>query len=256
MCAPVVKINTDAIQSSVATLFLFSWLLASSAKSFNCWQKNRDTHGKAVEWRYRMTGLCAFMFASTSTNVDIQRHGLNYLFYTSCKSKRDDKSKTPDFTLGTSPLQVGLIRICIGATQLEVGTFEPFLFICHSIHGHTTLTASWFHEIWSFIELFEGIITLSNSWIPSPQWQHDQSVMALAIIFTSNKGELRHINMCRIFLRVISVSDITASDETHHAYIIWRHTRRCPSQYQVAQPPSPYKGRAGRVATIPSLRIR
>jgi hypothetical protein len=60
-------------------------------------------------------------------------------------------------------------RICIEATQLEVGTFEPFLFLRHSIYGNATLTASWVHEIWSFVELFQRTVTLSNSWISSPK---------------------------------------------------------------------------------------
>jgi hypothetical protein len=33
-----------------------------------------------------------------------------------------------------------LIHICIEATQLEVATFESFMFLLQSLHGHTTLT--------------------------------------------------------------------------------------------------------------------
>jgi hypothetical protein len=100
------------------------------------------------------------------------------------------------------------IRICIKATQLEVGTFNPFMFLHHSIHGHTTLTASWVHDIWSFLELFQGTITLSDKC-------NDQSIMTLVILFASHNGKLRHINMCRIFLHAISVSAITGFDGTH-----------------------------------------
>jgi hypothetical protein len=77
-----------------------------------------------------------------------------------------------------------LLRICVEATQLEVGTFEPFLFLLHSAHGHYTLTFTWVHELWSFLELFKGTITLTNSCIPSPQRQHDQAVISLAITST------------------------------------------------------------------------
>jgi hypothetical protein len=38
--------------------------------------------------------------------------------------------------------------------------------------------------------------------------------MSLATTYTYTKGELRQINMCRIYLRVISVSDITDFDGT------------------------------------------
>jgi hypothetical protein len=97
----------------------------------------------------------------------------------------------------------------VADTQLELGTFEPFLFLLHSVHGHYTLTFTWVNAIWSFLELFKGTITLMNSWIPPPQRQHDQAVMSLAITSTYTKGELRQINMCYIYLHVISVSDIT-----------------------------------------------
>jgi hypothetical protein len=107
-----------------------------------------------------------------------------------------------------------LIRICVEATQLEEGPFEPFLFVLHSIHGHYNLTSTWLHELWSFLLLLKGTITLTSSWIPFPQRQYDQAVMSLAITSTYTKGELRQLNMCRIYLRVISVSDMTDFDGT------------------------------------------
>jgi hypothetical protein len=106
-----------------------------------------------------------------------------------------------------------LIRICVEATQLEVGTFKPFLFLQHSFHGNYTLTSMWVHELCSFLELFKGTITLTNSWIPFLQRQIDQAFMSLVITSTHTKGELRQINMCRLYLRVISVSDITDTIE-------------------------------------------
>jgi hypothetical protein len=82
------------------------------------------------------------------------------------------------------------------------------------MHGHTTLTASWARKIWSLIELFQGTITLTTIRILSSQQHKYQSVTAFTIIFTSNKGELHQINMCRIFLCIIQVSDITDLDGT------------------------------------------
>jgi hypothetical protein len=98
-----------------------------------------------------------------------------------------------------------LIHICVEATQLEVSTFEPFLFLQHSVHGHYTLNSTWVHELWSFLKLFKGTVTLTNSWIPFHQRQHDQ---------THTKSELRQINMCHIYFSVIPVSDITDFDRT------------------------------------------
>jgi hypothetical protein len=66
-----------------------------------------------------------------------------------------------------------LMRICIEATQLEVGMFEPFF----SLHGPSLVSRSWINEIWSFIEIFVGTITNSNTRLPYPQRLHDQSIM-------------------------------------------------------------------------------
>jgi hypothetical protein len=59
--------------------------------------------------------------------------------------------------------------------QLEVGNFEPFLFLLHSVYGKYTLTSTWVHKIWSFLELFQGTTTLTKSLLPSPQQQNNQS---------------------------------------------------------------------------------
>jgi hypothetical protein len=56
-----------------------------------------------------------------------------------------------------------IMRIFIEATQREVRTLEPFLFLRHPTRGHTTLTAYWVNEIWSFLELFQATVTLTNS---------------------------------------------------------------------------------------------
>jgi hypothetical protein len=63
--------------------------------------------------------------------------------------------------------------------------------------------------MWSFLQLFQATVTLTKSWTPSPQREDDQPIMSLAILFTGRKGELRQINMCQIFLRAVSVSNIT-----------------------------------------------
>jgi hypothetical protein len=79
-----------------------------------------------------------------------------------------------------------LIHICIEKNQLEVGSFRPIMFLRFSLYGPTLLTNSWVKEIWSFLELFQGAITLPIKWTPSPQCVNDQSIMSLAVLFTSN----------------------------------------------------------------------
>jgi hypothetical protein len=101
-----------------------------------------------------------------------------------------------------------LMRICIEETQLEVGSFEPFLFLLHSLNGPYLISRSWIYEIWYFNDLYHGTITLSNLWLPHPQRTSDKVIIPLALIFTSTKGELIQSNICWLFLQVISISDI------------------------------------------------
>jgi hypothetical protein len=102
-----------------------------------------------------------------------------------------------------------LMRICIEATQLEVGTFKPFFFIPLSL-----VSRLWINEIWSFIELFSGTITILNTWLTHPQRLHGQAIMSLAVLFSQNKGELIQINIYRIYLGAISIPDICNFDGT------------------------------------------
>jgi hypothetical protein len=96
-----------------------------------------------------------------------------------------------------------LMWICVESNQLVVGTFEPFMFTLHSVYGPATLTSLWVLEIWSFLSIFKATITLTNSWLRSPQRQNDQYIMSLATLHTCCIGELQQINRCRIYLRVI-----------------------------------------------------
>jgi hypothetical protein len=101
-----------------------------------------------------------------------------------------------------------LMRICIEAIQLEVRMFEPFFFLPFSLHGSTLISRSWINEIWSFNELFSGTIMISNTWLPHQQRDYNQAIMPVAVFFSNNKGELRQINMCCIYLQAISTADI------------------------------------------------
>jgi hypothetical protein len=106
-----------------------------------------------------------------------------------------------------------LVRICIEAKQLEVRTFEPFLY---SLHGPYFISRSWKYEIWSCNDLFHGTITLSNSWIMHPQCTSDKAIISLDVLFKSSmKGELIQINICQLFLQAISILDICDMDGIH-----------------------------------------
>jgi hypothetical protein len=48
-----------------------------------------------------------------------------------------------------------------------------------------------------------------NAWCPSISRQHDASLMEVALSYQFNHHQLREINSCRVYLQVITISDIT-----------------------------------------------
>jgi hypothetical protein len=74
-----------------------------------------------------------------------------------------------------------LMRICIEAIQLEVGTFEPFFFLPYSLHGPSLLFQSWIKEKWAFNDLFNGTIIFMNSRLPHPQQTSDAALMSMEV---------------------------------------------------------------------------
>jgi hypothetical protein len=77
------------------------------------------------------------------------------------------------------------MKICMEHTQLEVGSYEPFLFLKYSHAGKALLNQSWLTEIWSHLELCKGTITITNLWLPKPQRVHD-----FALIYIGSEAGL------------------------------------------------------------------
>jgi hypothetical protein len=97
-------------------------------------------------------------------------------------------------------------------TQLEVGSYEPFLFLKYSNAGKALLNQSWTTAIWSHLELCKGTITTTHPWLPKPQGVHDLALTSTASEAGLNTAQHRQINASRIFICVISLSDITSFD--------------------------------------------
>jgi hypothetical protein len=106
-----------------------------------------------------------------------------------------------------------LMMICMEHIQLDVGTYEPFLFLQHSYAGNALINQSWITTIWAHLELCKGMITKTNSWRPKPQRVYDMELMSMAFEANLSTARQCQINPCRIFHRVIYPSDITSFDD-------------------------------------------
>jgi hypothetical protein len=73
-----------------------------------------------------------------------------------------------------------LMRMATELAQLEVGTYEPFLFLNYASAGISLLNKTWLTSIWEHLSLCKVTITTTLPWLPLKQREHDTSLMAMA----------------------------------------------------------------------------
>jgi hypothetical protein len=90
------------------------------------------------------------------------------------------------------------MKICMEHIQLEVGTYEPFLFLKHVYSRKAIMNQSWLTAIWSHLELYKGTITTTNPWLPRPTRVHDVALTSIASEAGLGTAQQFQINKCRI----------------------------------------------------------
>jgi hypothetical protein len=55
-----------------------------------------------------------------------------------------------------------LMKICVEHTQIEVGSYAPFISLKYSHAGKALLNQSWIKAIWLHLELCKGTITATH----------------------------------------------------------------------------------------------
>ena len=137
------------------------------------------------------------------------------------------------------------LRCSLGHLQLEIGIGENILMTNFEDLGFLA-TECFITDLWR--ECSNINITLHGTeqviWVPKLQSVNDQYLMDLAAKHFSKK-QLVHINMCRMFTKTVSVSDLTTHDgdnvHTHYYYGLG-NSGRC-SNYswpETAYPPRHY----------------
>jgi len=67
----------------------------------------------------------------------------------------------------------------------------------------------WLVSIWKHLSQLDFILEVEDSWRPALPRQFDEAIMDLAVCLNFNIQQLREINSCRMYLQVITISDIT-----------------------------------------------
>ena len=101
-----------------------------------------------------------------------------------------------------------LIKIILQLTQLHCGVSVPFYTQDFS-KFHNVVPTTWFSSIWSYMSTCGITMTESSPWTLSPPRVNDKCLMDLLIPHIPDKKTHAQLNWCRLFLKVVFVSDVT-----------------------------------------------
>ena len=101
-----------------------------------------------------------------------------------------------------------MILSLISHTQLQVGSIQPFFTLPYPTY-HSLIDNTWITDVWKFAHRAKLGIEIEKQWTPKLPRQHDCAWMDLALMLHFDTYQLRCINTCRLYLKVITISDVT-----------------------------------------------
>ena len=117
------------------------------------------------------------------------------------------------------------LQISLSTSQLEAGIQTPILQSDWRVYGKY-ITRTWATTTWEFITDNNLQLRIPNAWTPSPQRLNESFLMEHATRqFTNGAAKLQKINRCRLFLKVITLSDITDATGRYIENHIWKGQR-------------------------------
>ncbi len=76
-------------------------------------------------------------------------------------------------------------------------------------------TQHWVSSLWAFLNGAHAILDLENQWVPKIIRVHDMMIMDFALQLNFMASQLHRLNTCRLYLQVLTISDITTADGRH-----------------------------------------
>jgi hypothetical protein len=92
-------------------------------------------------------------------------------------------------------------------TQLQVGSTTPFFQLQYPLYAKW-IDSTWITDCWEFAHHAHITVDIESQWVPLLSRQGDIALMDMALTFNFDAYQLRCVNTCRLYLQVISVSDI------------------------------------------------
>ncbi len=104
-----------------------------------------------------------------------------------------------------------LILIAISHLQLHTGSGDPFFSLPYP-HFSRWIDQNWLTSIWKHTHQIHIKVEVEKHWIPTLAREHDNFLMEIFQAHNFSPSQLRQLNHCRLFLQVITISDIATAD--------------------------------------------
>ncbi len=127
-------------------------------------------------------------------------------------------------------------------TQLQVGSIQPFFRLAYPTYA-SWIDLTWVTDVWKFVHRAHIGIDIERHWVPRLLHHGDAALMDLALQFNFEVQQLYCINLCRLYLQVITVSDISTAkgDQLLQSAQEGRRNDQCVSTLEwptIPMPPS------------------
>lgn len=150
-----------------------------------------------------------------------------------------------------------LILISMSKLQLMVGSSTPFFHLKYPTYTKW-IESSWLTSIWQWVTRAKFLLIIKRSWTPSIQRIQDIMLMDYFVSSQYEPNELQALNRCRLYLQVLSLTDIVSADGKHIIQFPLNGTRlvdqRSELEWPVQQRPLPKIGNCGPLPSHLSTR--
>jgi hypothetical protein len=107
-----------------------------------------------------------------------------------------------------------LIEIDISYIQLFTG-WTTFFFNESNSQFQNWIDSGWLTSIWEFSNHSHLTYLMPQYWTPKPSHERDKALMEFFMDQRLHHSTLDSINLCRVYLQVITIADISSADGTY-----------------------------------------
>ena len=106
-----------------------------------------------------------------------------------------------------------ILRVALSWTQFCAGTSAPILLDTTTPLPH--LESTWITSLRQYLFECQATIEVDTPFVPAIQRTNDAYLMEIAHSHNFTKGQTKRVNYCRMYLNVVTVSDIANAAGTH-----------------------------------------